>query len=139
LETNGDMTDNRFLQSLNILSQIYAAKRRSPDELSKSISNFINGNWRSLSRPSYRGTLGNTDKGDFIYPLGMLSFDMFKPGFLKCSLRHTLNTIKQVCKMDGAPSAAPWSLRRELAMYDPDADHDDQLQNDPNLVLKSYE
>jgi hypothetical protein len=139
LETNGDMSDNRFVQSLNILSQIYAAKRRSPEEQSESISNFINGNWRSLSRPSYRGTLGNTAKGDFIYPLGMLSFDMFKPGFLKCSLQHTLNTIKQVCKMDGAPSAAPWSLRRELAMYDPDADHEDQLQNDPNLVLKSYE
>jgi len=43
-----------------------------------------------------------------------------------------MNSIEPVCQMDQAPSAAPWSLRRELAMQG-----DPEWQ--PNTTLKSYD
>jgi len=83
-----------------------------------------------------------------MYTLGKMSFDMFKPGHLTCSIQRTLNHIESVCRMDGAPSAAPWSLRRELAAWDQSNDPDsrqeeagtttEQQHGQTNTLLKSY-
>ena len=63
-----------------------------------------------------------------------MCFNMFKPGNVRCSVQETLNNIEPVCRMDKAPSAAPWSLRRELALQDPE-----RSLVQPNTVLKSYD
>ena len=80
------------------------------------IEKFLNGSWVSLSRPAYGGCLGENNRGDYMYTLGKMSFNMFKPANLKCSIQHTLNKVSFANNMDGAaPTAIPWSLRRELA------------------------
>jgi PAS domain S-box-containing protein len=115
LSSHGDVTDNRFIKALDVLSSIYSSSGRGNLPY---ISSPL-GSWRSISRPSYGGCLGRNPQGDFCYPLGKMSFNMFKPGNLTCSVQHTLNNITLACEMDGAPKAAPWSLRRELASWDP--------------------
>lgn len=119
LAAQGDVTDGRFVKALEVLSSIYAASNHKTDP-EIFISKFLNGSWVSLSKPAYGGCLGKNQQGDYLYTLGKLSFGMFKPANLKCSVHHTLNNIRHACEIDTAPTAAPWSLRRELALMDPD-------------------
>jgi hypothetical protein len=136
LAAQGDVKDPRFLKALDVLSSIYASynPNKCPDDI---ISKFLNGSWVSLSRPAYGGCLGKSSHGDFVYTLGKMSFDMFKPTHLKCSVQHTLNNVRFACDMDEAPTVAPWSLRRELALFD--SDNPDKQNGAPNATLRNYE
>ena len=136
LAAGGDVTNARFLKALEVLSSIYASSWEDKPSLQTCIDNFLNGSWVSLSRPAYKDCLGKNDRGDYMYTLGKMSFNMFKPGNLKCSLQHTLNKVDFACDMDEAPpTAVPWSLRRELAMVDPE----DQPNVGPKSTVRSYE
>jgi len=118
---------------LEVISSIYASSDPGrPVDDTSFIDNFLNSAWVSLSRPAYDGCLGKTDRGDFMYALGKMSFNMFKPGHLKCSIQHTLNKIDYVCDMNEARNAVPWSLRRELAMSE-----DEETKQ--HKTLRSYE
>jgi hypothetical protein len=87
----------------------------------------------TLKASLYGGCLGKNSRGeDFLYTLGNMSFDMFKPTNLKCSVKHTLNKVRFACEMD--ETAAPWSLRRELALFDPDKE-----KFCPNATRRNYE
>ena len=74
------------------------------------------------------------ERGEYVYTLGAICFNMFKPGTVRCTIQHTMNIIQPVCRMDKTPRAAPWSLRRELAIQDPDG-----TLVRPNTLLKSYD
>ena len=133
LQTNGDVTDKRFLSALDVLSKIF----KSSTSYNTSLSSVLNGSWRSISRPSYHdaGCLGKNERGDFVYTLGKMCFSMFKPGNARVTVQETMNNIKPVGESDSGPSAAPWSLRRELAArQDPES-----LQPQPFNKLKSYD
>jgi hypothetical protein len=137
LSAHGDVTDPRFLKALDILSSIYASSDPDNQSTEACIDNFLlNGAWVSLSRPAYSGCLGKNARGDYMYSLGKMSFNMFKPGHLKCSIQHTLNKVGFVCDMNEALTAVPWSLRREFAMAETD-DGDDRVK--PSNILRSYE
>lgn len=136
LAAGGDVTNARFLKALEVLSSIYASSWKDKPCLQTCIDNFLNGSWVSLSRPAYKDCLGKNDWGDYMYTLGKMSFNMFKPGNLKCSLQHTLNKIEFAGDMDEAPATAvPWSLRRELAMVEPT----DEPNIGPKSTVRSYE
>jgi hypothetical protein len=144
LSSNGDVENERFVKALNVLSTIYASSNYDLQRTSSSdgnnnnrISNYFNGSWVTLSRPAYVGCLGKNDDGDFIYTLGAMSFGIFKPEHLRCSIQHSMNDIRFVCRMDEAPTAAPWSLRRELAVFDPE--NPDQESISSNATLRAYE
>lgn len=142
LMAQGDVKDERFLKALDVLSSIYASYRHSEQpQLDKNdaIDKFLNGSWVSLSRPAYSGCLGKNDRGDFMYTLGKMSFNMFKPTQLICSVQYTLNHIRSVYKKDEAPTAVPWSLRRELAMFDPKNTDEQQSAMNTGSKLRSYE
>lgn len=137
LAAHGDVTDARFLKALEVLSSIYASYDPEKPSPETCIDNFLlNGAWVSLSRPAYSGCLGKNDRGDYMYTLGKMSFNMFKPADLKCSIQHTLNKVGFVCDMNEALTAVPWSLRREFAMTETE-DLDDSAQ--PSKILRSYE
>ena len=128
--SNGDTSDPRFVSALELLSKLYDGSS-SPD---MARSDILNGHWKSISRPSYHygGFVGTNDAGDNVYSLGKMCFNMFKPGNLRVTVQNTMNCIEPVCRMDQAPSAAPWSLRQELALQDDSDWH-------PNTTLKSYD
>lgn len=136
LSSEGDVDDPRFLSALDVLSTAF---KSNSGNTNYSLSSILNGSWRSLSRPSYHygGCLGMNERGSFVYTLGRMCFNMFKPSSLRCTVQSTMNIIQPVCVMDNnAPRAAPWSLRRELALVrdDPNEPH---VQ--PNTMLKSYD
>lgn len=144
LSTQGDVTDKRFLQAVDILSKMYSSEHNKSKALAdEAVQAHLNGTWVSLSKPSYSGCLGKNDFNEYIYTLGKMSFNMFKPGNLKCSVQHTLNNVKFVCSLEEAPVSIPWSLRRELAMFDADNHDNDTMENRQEMIqsstLRSYE
>jgi len=76
----------------------------------------LEGMWISLSQPKYFDCLGFNKEGDPMYTLGRMSFDMFRPTQLVCSIRGTLNSIKVVHSKERREiiEHAPKSLRKEL-------------------------
>lgn len=132
LQTNGDVTDSRFLAAVGVLSNIF----KSTNQDNVALSAVLNGSWKSISRPPYHygGCLGTNRRGEFVYTLGKMCFNMFTPGSLRCTIQNTMNHIAPVCTMDMAPANAPWSLRRELALQDPE-----RSLVQPNTTLKSYD
>jgi hypothetical protein len=137
----GDVTDKRFLSSLEILGNFYKTSGRdarvSPWARRRSISDpclggglygyagsevggptahdLLEGNWVNMSRPNYVECLGQNGEDDFMYTLGRMSFDMFQPGGLVCSVQSTHNTIKIIGEREELPSYVPTSLREEVA------------------------
>mmetsp|Transcript_39990 Transcript_39990/g.83640 ORF Transcript_39990/g.83640 Transcript_39990/m.83640 type:complete len:300 (+) Transcript_39990:6399-7298(+) len=68
-----------------------------------------------MSRPNYVECLGQNSENDFLYTLGRMSFDMFRPGNLVCSVQSTHNTIKIVGEREELPECVPKSLKEEVA------------------------
>lgn len=157
---HGDVTDKRFLSSLDILSNFYKTSGRdarvspwtgrrrndsgtdggeygySGREIGGPLSSdLLEGNWVNMSRPNYVECLGTNSDDEFLYTLGRMSFDMFQPGHLICSVQSTHNTIKLVGEREELPAFVPKSLREEVASLC-DLSGDDTA-NRP--LLRSYE
>jgi len=133
---SGDVKDKRFLSSLEVLARFYKASgrdarvnpwsgRRESDESGygyyggdiggPTSSDLLEGSWLNMSRPNYVECLGNNADGDFMYTLGRMSFDMFQPGNLICSVQSTHNTIKIVGEREELPTSVPSSLKEEVS------------------------
>jgi hypothetical protein len=54
------------------------------------------GLWLTLTKASFFGNFGENDQGDPIYSLGRMTFDMFSPTNLLCSLQGNFNSIERV-------------------------------------------
>jgi hypothetical protein len=74
------------------------------------------GLWLTLTKPSYFGTLGDNDSGDPMYTLGRMSFDMFSPTNLVCSLQGNFNTVEQVSdqEREALLDSVPKALKEEV-------------------------
>ena len=117
----GDVTDKRFLSSLEILKNFYKSSGRdarvSPWALSGGPTEYdiLEGHYVNMSRPAYIECLGHNGEDDFMYTLGRMSFDMFQPGNLVCSVQSTHNTIKIIGEQEELPEHVPKSLKEEVA------------------------
>ena len=76
----------------------------------------INGMWLTLSKPNYFGKIGENDNGDPLYTLGRMSFDMFSPTNLVCSLQGNFNQVEIVNEDDRKAmlERIPKKLREEV-------------------------
>jgi hypothetical protein len=81
-----------------------------------STSKYIEGNWLTLSRPNYAECLGTNANNEFMYTLGRMSFDMFSPGNLVCSIVGVFNSIDVVDIHKGFSSlkSIPKSLKNDV-------------------------
>jgi hypothetical protein len=59
-------------------------------------SHSSTGMWLTLTKPTFFGCLGTNDEGDPLYTLARMSFDMFTPGDLICSLQGNFNEVEDV-------------------------------------------
>ena len=73
----------------------------------------IDGTWLSISSPEYPSSLGKNANGESLFTLGRMTFDMYQPSNLVCSIQKQYNTIKSVETKD-LPKCVPKSLRREV-------------------------
>ena len=140
LSSYGDVTDSRFVAALDVLSSLYKSSRT--DVTGRDLyKQLMNGSWRSLSRPAFQKCLGMKNDGSFVYELGTMSFGMFRPANLRCSIQNTLTRISPATRpSDGSPTIAPWSLRRELAVFNDGEDVPNGNISDQNYsMLKTYE
>ena len=112
---------NRALASLERYSNLHITSKER--ELSgihddgaadtDNISN-IDGTWRMISPPEYPSSLGINSHGERLFTLGRMSFDMYHPSDLICSIQKQYNTIQSVEPHD-VPMFVPRSLIKEVA------------------------
>eukprot|EP00804_Cyclotella_cryptica_P008466 CCRYP_003986-RA/>CCRYP_003986-RA protein AED:0.01 eAED:0.01 QI:269/1/1/1/1/1/2/865/794 len=153
----GDTKNKRFLSSLEVLSRFFKSSGRdarvnpwsvrkvsdggsdygySGSEVGGPLnSDLLEGSWVNMSRPNYVECLGNNREGDFMYTLGRMSFDMFQPGDLICSVQSTHNNIRIVGEQEELPAFVPKSLKEEVASLS--NSNGDSTSKRP--LLRSYE
>ena len=93
----------------------------------------LDGQWFTLTKPTYTDCLGFNDDGDPLYRLGRMSFEMFFPGDLICAIQAVFNPIMNVVPPSSkGPSSisVPKTLQEEVKLA---------LENDSGVVLKTYQ
>lgn len=105
-----------------------------PSICNENISNDnLDGQWFTLTKPTYTGCLGFNDDGDPLYRLGRMSFEMFFPGDLICAIQAVFNPIMNVAPPSSkGPSSisVPKTLEEEVQLA---------LEKDSSVVLKTYQ
>eukprot|EP00522_Entomoneis_paludosa_P017925 CAMPEP_0172440088 /NCGR_PEP_ID=MMETSP1065-20121228/855_1 /TAXON_ID=265537 /ORGANISM="Amphiprora paludosa, Strain CCMP125" /LENGTH=677 /DNA_ID=CAMNT_0013188869 /DNA_START=212 /DNA_END=2245 /DNA_ORIENTATION=- len=113
--TGGDViSDPEFLKHLDLLKQCYASTKGDTRIADGNASS--EGMWLTLTKPTYFANLGNNDDGDPMYTLGRMSFDMFSPTRLVCSLQGNFNSVERIEDSDRAAmlDSVPKALREEV-------------------------
>jgi len=128
--SQGDTTDPKFQTALDALAAIYQGNGFSLSSHKSQVQ--FEGNWVNLSRPHFPNCLGTNDKGHFMYTLGRMSFDMFRPSNLRCSIQKVLCKTRPLDADAGevAPRDVPRSLRQQIEEL--------ESQNNTSLI-KTYE
>jgi hypothetical protein len=122
--SNGDVTSKSFLSALEELTSLYRSTGLDARDCNRgnvnSSSKYIEGNWLTLSRPNYAECLGTNANNEFMYTLGRMSFDMFTPGNLVCSIGGVFNSIDVVDIREGLSSvkSIPKGLKSEVLKGD---------------------
>lgn len=114
--TQGDVDSPKFKQSLDPLLKYFDQKELDTRPHLVGNHESVNGMWLTLSKPSYFGCLGENDNGDPMYTLGRMSFDMFAPTNLVCSLQGNFNPVEVVTDDERKQmlECVPKALRQEV-------------------------
>ena len=103
------------LEELSKLKASYGNKKIRLNISNPSIhSTSIDGTWLTISPAEYPSVLGKNSDGESLFTLGRMTFDMFEPKDLICTIQQQYNTINDVKSTD-LPLHVPKSLRREVA------------------------
>jgi hypothetical protein len=95
--SGGETNSTEFLNCLSVLENIYNTTLHSDyDKLQNNLSAVHEGTWLTLTKPTFFGCLGENDNGDPLYTLGRMTFDMFTPCNLICSIQGNFNTVHTV-------------------------------------------
>ena len=100
----GETTSQDFQDKLQVLQDIYTTNKKTTT-LSSS-----QGLWLTLTKPTFFDCLGDNPDGDPMYTLGRMSFDMFGPTNIVCSLQGNYNQIQPVEKL---PPYIPKSILQQ--------------------------
>jgi len=109
--SGGDVTNKSFLFALEQLRALHGTDFDA--RFADSGEKHLEGNWLIISRPHYTECLGKNTNGEYLYTLGRMSFDLFGPGNLVCSISGIFNSI-QVDSSDKYVRSVPKSLRDEV-------------------------
>lgn len=108
--TGGDVQTPEFLNYQNLLERFFLRNR-----LRRIDVNSMEGNWLTISKPTFTECRGKNKKGEYKYSLGRISFDMFKPTGLNCSFQASFNQIREIDPNDpGRPLYIPHKLMQEI-------------------------
>lgn len=115
-ENGGDVDDPVVKTGLSILESFYLTSDL--DARGVDLGEFpydTDGTWLTLSRPTYSESKGKNRYGESIYSLGRMSFDMFRPTNLQCSIQGIFNTVQLLDPTKGElPYSMPKQIRKEL-------------------------
>jgi len=100
---NGDTNNAIFSEHLQRMSSL----------CSFSSSNLLlSGVWVTLSRPDFKECLGQNESGEFIYTLGRMAFDMFRPTNLRCNIQGIFTVFGDVGE-NVDEMYIPWNIRKQ--------------------------
>ena len=105
--SGGETTSDRFKECLQFLESSFTLN------ICESDAELSEGKWLTLTKPSFFANLGDNDAGDPMYTLGRMSFDMFAPTQLVCSLQGNFNSVERASIEEGTP--IPKALQEEVA------------------------
>jgi hypothetical protein len=113
--TQGDVESDKFTSALNPLLNHFS-QQELDTRPNLTGTDSVDGMWLTLSKPTYFGCLGENDNGDPMYTLGRMTFDMFSPTNLVCSLQGNFNPVEVVSDKERKAMLAtvPKSLREEV-------------------------
>lgn len=115
--SGGNVTSQTFLFALEQLRTLYAMTENDARYVS-SPEKRLEGTWLTISRPHYAESLGTNTDGEYMYSLGRMSFDMFAPGNLICSIHGIFNSIDIVQAENICFKSIPASLKDEVMKGD---------------------
>jgi hypothetical protein len=109
-KTGGDTTTPEVRDCLEQLQLVFASRSQGFDA-----ADFCpDGTWLTLSKPTFSECQGRNENGEYLYTLGRMSFDMFRPTNLKCSIRAVMNNVR-VMDPKSKPKSFPSRLAKELS------------------------
>jgi hypothetical protein len=104
--SGGDVTTPDFERALQLLTglndpPVDVRKRVKPpcsssSRRKKQSPPSLEGMWIEISKPKFRDCLGLNANRDYKYSLGRMSFDMFRPTSLVCSIQGSFNPVHEV-------------------------------------------
>eukprot|EP00531_Pseudo-nitzschia_arenysensis_P007548 CAMPEP_0116123512 /NCGR_PEP_ID=MMETSP0329-20121206/4789_1 /TAXON_ID=697910 /ORGANISM="Pseudo-nitzschia arenysensis, Strain B593" /LENGTH=475 /DNA_ID=CAMNT_0003617435 /DNA_START=59 /DNA_END=1486 /DNA_ORIENTATION=+ len=108
--SGGNVKTPEFLRYQNLLERYFLQNRLREIDLQS-----MEGNWLTISKPTFTECRGKNEKGEYKYSLGRISFDMFKPTGLNCSFQASFNLIQEIDPNDpGRPLYIPHKLMKEI-------------------------
>lgn len=113
--TGGDVESADFVECAGILEAYYKSKSWDGRGSCKATPFSLEGNWLTLSKPTYDECKGRNENGDLLYSLGRMSFGMFRPTNLVCSVQASFNTVRTIDPRNpGRPLHVPKKLMHEI-------------------------
>ncbi|KAL7534544.1 hypothetical protein ACHAXR_005941 [Thalassiosira sp. AJA248-18] len=94
----------------------------------------LEGQWFTLTKPTYLDCLGFNDDGNPMYALGRMSFEMFRPGNLVLSIDAVFNPIADVGHDITDQFTVPKNLEEEVRHIL----EDEAAEDDRKHVLRTY-
>ncbi|CAB9530629.1 expressed unknown protein [Seminavis robusta] len=95
--SGGDAQAESFTETIDPLAEVFEEQDVDTRRVTNSASDkTVQGTWLTLTKPTFFGNLGENDAGDPMYTLGRMTFDMFSPTNLVCSLQGNFNSIEIV-------------------------------------------
>jgi len=111
-DANGETACPKVLAAVQELMEVYKSTgldiRKEPTDGQE---HALDGIWLTVSRPNYSECLGQSTAGEYMYTLGRMSFDRFRPTGLVCSIQGLFNPVFVT---DDTPETVPRSLGREV-------------------------
>lgn len=116
LKSNGGDINLSVQSKLSILTSFYLSSDNDARAVHGNTSAFdLDGTWLTLTKPTYAEAKGRNKLNQYVYNLGRMSFDMFRPTGLVCSIQGTFNTIHAIDPAsENVPVFIPRPLRREV-------------------------
>ena len=109
--SGGSVETPEFAKCLEFLEVYYQSKNLD----GRISSSSYGGTWLTLSKPTYNECKGRNEKGEYLYSLGRMSFDMYKPTNLVCSIQAVFNSVRPVDpKNPDRPLHVPRRLMKEI-------------------------
>jgi hypothetical protein len=117
-DAHGETSCPKFLKAVDDLVEA----RQKSDTLCNSVMDSrkepgdgqphaLEGVWLTVSKPNYSECLGQNSEGEYMYTLGRMSFDMFRPTSLLCSIQGLFNPVFVT---DHTPDVIPRNLRKDV-------------------------
>jgi hypothetical protein len=100
--SGGDVTTPRFTEILDQLIKLYKPSHFDARIKTRrdNLRSHLGGMWINLSKPNFPGCIGKNADNEYMYTLGHMSFDMFRPTNLVCSIQGAFNPVHYVGTRD---------------------------------------